>query len=310
MRGRLTIVALALLLAASTARAQRNPRDSGLVVEPVRGIYGHLLEGRFGELSGLYFDPYRRELYVCDAGSRRIAIVDDRGVPTFSFGSSRNLVTPRHVVVDRSGRMVVADSGYRGLRMFDYDGAVLPDLDLSEVPEAGQPLRALALAFGPGGELYVLDGSNRRLIVLTLEGRLLRVQTAPPGRADLLRAPVDVDVGPGGEVVVADAAGLPVQVYAPDGTFLRGWGDHDVGLDSFSLPSAVAIDGEGRILVADTLRQDVKIFSPDGRFLTNFGGFGTRPGQLLYPVDVTTDREGRVFVAERAGRRVQIYRVK
>lgn len=304
-----TLAAAVSVVAAQTADRPRGP-EPVLVIEPIRGIYGHLLEGPFLQPSGVYYDRHQNEIFICDAGGRRIAIADDRGFPTFSLGSPKTLISPKRVAVDPSGRILVADVGYQGIRVFDYDGQVLRDLDLSGVPRAQKPLQASALALGEGGRLYILDAGNRRVVATGLDGSRPTVFQAPPGRKDLLQAPSDLDLTPEGNLAISDGRGLPVQIYEPSGKFVRGWGDHDVGLSSFSLPSGIAVDGEGRVYVADSLRQDIKVFSAKGEFLTNFGGWGTRPGQVRYPVDVASDKNDRVFVAERVGSRVQIYRVR
>jgi DNA-binding beta-propeller fold protein YncE len=293
------------------ARRQRAPERPGLIIEPIRGIFGHLVEGPFQRPAGVYFDRHQKELLICDPGTRRIAIADDRGVPTFSFGSKSLLEAPRRVVVDSEGRIYVADSGHDVIRVFDYDGSSLGDLDLSELAPAELPLRAVGLALTDDEEtLYVLDANNKRVIVTDLAGSQARAFGPPPGTSDLLRTPIDLDIAPTGELVISDSSGLAVQVYLPSGKFLRGWGQHEVGMSNFSLPSGLAVDGAGRIFVADRLRQDVKVFDANGDFITNFGGLGRGPGEMTYPIDVGSDRVDRIFVAESAGRRVQIFRVR
>ncbi len=281
-----------------------------LEVRPVGVLYGYLLEGPFQQPAGVFFDRHHRELYVCDAAARRILIADESLFPIFSFGNEELLGSPRGVAVDREGRMYVADSGQPTLRVFDYDGTPLPPFDLA-APEGDKPPRPGSVVLSPEGDrLYVLDVANDRVLVLSVGGELQRVISAPRGRGDLLRSPVDLDLTPRGELVVTDSAGLAVQLYDTSGRFVRGWGSHDVGIANFSLPAGVAVDTQGRIYVADTLRHDVKVFAPDGTFLAHFGGWGDGPGQLRYPVDVATDGAFRIFVSERVNLRVQAFEVR
>jgi sugar lactone lactonase YvrE len=283
--------------------------ETRLVIEPVRALYGHLLEGAFLQPSGVYYDTHRQELYVADLGGRRIAIADRESFPTFSFGSRHTLVAPGRLVVDAEGRILVVDAGHPAVRVFDFDGRPLDDLDLGGLPDADNDTQVVALALDGDGKLYLLDHANRRVVVLDEQRRFVRAFSAPPRRDDLLLSPRDLDVLPDGRIVVSDGRGLAVQVYSARGKFLRGWGRHDVGMSNFSHPAGLCVDAASRIYVTDTLRQDVKVFSAEGEFITNFGGLGTRPGEVGYPVDVTTDRRGRLFVSERSGRRVQEFRV-
>ena len=257
----------------------------------------------------MYYDRVGEELYFCDPGARRIGIADRRGVPTYSFGSEETLNSPARVVVDHDGRILVADLGHGGVRVFDYDGSVLPDLDLAVLPQAERSPRINALGLAEDGTIYLVDAANRRIVALDGDGKYAGTITPPSDRTDLLVSPADLDVGPSGELVVSDSKGVAVQVYDPRGGFLRGWGAHAVGASDFSLPAGLAVDGKGRIYVADTLRQDIKVFSSDGRFLTNFGGFGVGRGQVIYPVDVASDRKDRLFVSEKGGRRIQVFQV-
>jgi len=280
-----------------------------LRVVPVRSIHGHLFEGQFIDLACVYYDAYQQEIFICDPGAHRIAVATSGGVPTFSFGSEATLTSPGSLVVDEEGRIYVADQGYEGIRVFDYDGQPLADLDLSAVPAADKPLRPTALTRGADGTLYVVDALNRRIVIVSADGKRARAFKSPAARADLLLSPADIDLTPDGNLAIVDSQGVAVQIFTPEGVYLRGWGEHEIGHHNFSLPSGIAVDGAGRIFVSDTLRQDVKVFDSEGAFIMNFGGMGTGPGAVRYPVDVASDRNGRVFVVDRNNVRIQIFRV-
>lgn len=280
-----------------------------LRVVPVRNIHGHLFEGQFIDLACVYYDTYQQEIFICDPGAHRIAVATSGGVPTFSFGSEATLTSPGSLVVDEEGRIYVADQAYEGIRVFDYDGQPLADLDLSAVPTAERPLRPTALTRGADGTLYIVDALNKRIVVLSADGKRARAFKSPAARADLLLSPADIDLMPDGNLAIVDSQGVAVQIFTPEGSYLRGWGEHDIGYHNFSLPSGIAVDGAGRIFVSDTLRQDVKVFDSEGAFIMNFGGMGSGPGAVRYPVGVASDRDGRVFVVDKNNVRIQIFRV-
>jgi sugar lactone lactonase YvrE len=309
--GRVLAVALASWVVGAapgtSPRAAERPR---LAIEPVRALYGHLLEGPFLEPAGVFYDTRANELYVCDRGAHRIAIADERGFPVFSFGSKQTLTSARQLVVDEKGRIFVADGGHPHIRVFDYDGASLPDRIVAGPWDTARPVRPSSLALSPDGTLFLIDTANRRILRGDLDNGPFEPLRTHAARRDLLVAPADLEIAPDGNLVVSDQRGLAVQVYSPEGRFLRGWGRHEVGIADFSHPAGVAVDEAGRVYVADTLRQDVKVFTAEGEFITNLGGFGVGRGQFQFPEDVATDRRGRVFVSERAGRRVQVFRVR
>lgn len=307
---KVTQIVLAALSAAMVTVVTAQARDAdSLRVVPRRSIHGHLFEGQFIDPTCAFYDRHQDEIFVCDPGAHRIAVATSAGVPTFSFGSEATLVSPNGLVVDDEGRIYVADQGHEGIRVFDYDGQPLADLDVSAVPPADKPFRPVSLALAGDGTLYAVDPSNRRVVVLPADRKQAREFRSPPARADLLMSPTDIDLTPEGDLAIVDAQGVAVQIFTPEGDYLRGWGEHDVGHHNFSLPSGIAVDEEGRVFVSDTLRQDVKVFEADGSFLLNFGGLGSGPGAVRYPVDVVSDGNGRILVVERNNFRVQIFEV-
>lgn len=305
-RSRALLPAALVALTASLAVAAQQPRWQ---VAPVRAIYAHFNEGRFLRLSGVHFDRNAGELFFIDASGHRVGVADRRGVSLFSFGSADGLRSPARLVVDRRGRILLADMAHDAIEVFDYDGTRLPDLPLEDLPPAAATPAWSAIALDDDERLYLADQANDRLVVAERDGRVVRTIQAPSERPELLRDVVDLEISPDGELVLVSATGLAVQVYDRGGRFLRGWGEHELGPENFSLPGGLAIDELGRVFVTDTLRQEVKIFSADGEFLFVFGGPGIGRGRFGHPVDVASDRDGRLFVTERSGKRVQVFEI-
>ena len=107
-----------------------------------------------------------------------------------------------------------------------------------------------------GGEVYVCDQQNFRMVVFGLDGSFVR-QWGTEG------FPEGVAVN-GDEVLVTDSDNL-VQVFGVDGSFVELWGDPDGGLGvgagggagQFDVPYGIAVS-EGEVFVSS--RHCVQVF--------------------------------------------------
>src|SRR5262245_34948132 len=73
-----------------------------------------------------------------------------------------------------------------------------------------------AVAIGPAGDVYVLDGVNNRVLVFQPDGRL-QFAISPAGEAALSQ-PVGLRIATDGRLWIADSGNGRVVVCAPDGT--------------------------------------------------------------------------------------------
>ena len=78
-----------------------------------------------------------------------------------------------------------------------------------------------AVAFGPGGELHVLDGQGTRVVVLDETGGHAWTFGRKGGGPGELQMPMAMTVLPDGRVVIRDDARRSYQVLAADGTYER-----------------------------------------------------------------------------------------
>lgn len=78
-----------------------------------------------------------------------------------------------------------------------------------------------ALAFGPAGDLFVLDGSFAQVVVFDTLGHVMRRFGARGDGPAELREPVGWTVDPGGHVWVGDAGSRSLKVFGPEGAHLR-----------------------------------------------------------------------------------------
>ena len=153
--------------------------------------------------------------------------------------------------------------------------APIPGYRLEAVwPAAAHGLPApMAVAAGPDGRVWLLDGSNgqktRSLVALSPEGQKVETRPAPPDALDL--APE-----PGGDIYLGSAAKSPlyhrsIGRYPASGTPV--WKQPEEGASGTGLGATA-----GRVFLTDPLKTKYKENKPSGG--TSRRGFGrTRSGE-------------------------------
>lgn len=216
--------------------------------------------------------------------------------PVDRLEADPSMDAPGGIDVDSAGRVHVLDAGNDRVVTFGTDGStsVIGDGQLTTKGFGG-------LAVGPDDELYVVDGDNSRVAVLTLDGTLLRVIGADgePGEGGFATA-IGIAVA-GDEVFVTDDEAPWVQVFGTDGAYRRRFGGPEV----LEHATGIAVAADGTVFVADYALRSVTAFTPDGevdgvwRNPGVAGTFGTPEGLLALDdgtVLVTDYRRGAVSV--------------
>jgi len=178
-------------------------------------------------------------LYVADRGAHTIRKITSRGVVstlagtglpgyTDGMGSIAQFHDPMTVVVDRSGRLFVADSGNHAIRM------IMPGGRVSTV--AGSPLAGAVdgrgaaarfnwptgLAVDPRDNLYVADSNNALIRMISPDGQVTTLagighagSDDGPGETAGFHFPTGVAVDRQGDVYVADSANHMIRLISP-----------------------------------------------------------------------------------------------
>jgi phage tail-like protein len=223
-------------------------------------------------------------VYFTDPSRSRLLWIDpcsgtDSPVPCWSAGgeAGARLRSPRGLALHplRSA-LAVADSGNHRVLLIDTATLQLlavwgqPDVWSAPTPgsEPGRFDTPTSLAFGRGGELYVVDSGNRRVQKLGPGGAVVASFWDNASAAGLQR-PVALAVGEaaaGDEVYVLDAEPVAVHVFDAQGTRLRHFtvaaGD----------PLALAIAGDV-LLLGDNARRRLLVLRLDGAPVGEAEGF-------------------------------------
>lgn len=273
-------------------------------IAPVVIFNQHFYSGSFNSPMGIFCDPRTGEIYVADTGNNLIGIFNPRGFNIFSFGANENVKSPIKVMADATGRIYVLEIERKFVRVFNYRGDYLRNLDLPELK--GGNIAAMATDFK--GNFYFAREDTCEVLVYDVNFKLQERFGSRGDEDGQFSSISGIASDKDGKIYVTDRVGTPVQVFDRYGNYIRGWGSHDMGPENFSLPEAVAVDSKGRVIVIDALRQEIKFFSSEGKFLNRFGGLGADPGNLTFPADISIDSADQLYVIEKGGARGQVFR--
>ena len=169
---------------------------------------------------------------------------------------------------------------------------------------------------GPDGNLYVIDGSTSRVLVLDDTGKLVKSwgsKGTGEGQFDFGRNPSDGDfiggvaVAADGSVYVADTVNRRIQEFSAKGKFVRQWGQFGNDDGQFLEPFDIDVAPDGSVYVVDDTRDDIQEFDSHGGFIARIGRHGTGPGELNYTSTVEVDQNGVVYNADWDNNRVQAW---
>ena len=199
-------------------------------------------------------------IYVADAGLQAIVALDPEGRVLRVVGGKDDLVNPADVVLCPDGsRLYVSDSKAHQVVVFDAASG----RKLSTLGEAGEGDGQFgfptSLAFGPEGNLFVVDQINARVQVFAEDGEYLdKIGGLGLGFGNFVR-PKDVAVDEVGFIYVTDNAFNNVQLFDVDFSLLTFVGAGGTRPGTFHGASGIAVQ-EDRFAVVDQLGRRVQVF--------------------------------------------------
>ena len=157
--------------------------------------------------------------------------------------------------------------------------------ELVETQTAYEPVRSMTrfgeetlkdpqdLRMGPDGNLYIADTGNKRILVVSREGELIREIKDKKN----FKTPSGVNVDAQGNIYVADESARAVLVYSPEGELIRTWQKptHPLfGETAPYKPRKVVIDKRGNLYICSKGNTNgIVQISPagEGEFLGYYG---------------------------------------
>jgi DNA-binding beta-propeller fold protein YncE len=220
--------------------------------------------------------------------------------------SGEGLDKPYGVAV-RNGRVYVGDTVGRSVMMFDLNAGRFTRIGMDDPGSLRMPF---GMDVDPQGNLYVLDGTLKRVHVYDPNGKFVRMMgqdmkwSRPAGLAlDAVRR----------RLYVVDAGGVDSKdhrVRALDldtGKLLFEIGRRGDGPGEFNLPRDAVVGADGLLYVVDSGNFRVEVFDAEGKFVKTFGAVGRQGGQFSRPKEIAADTQGNIYVADSAFGNFQIF---
>lgn len=216
-------------------------------------------------------------------------------MPEYSVGK------PERLLVCRDGRLVVADTHYHRIVVFNQDGQV-QSMFGREGQGRGEFIYPVAIAEDDRQNLYVCEyGGHDRVQVFRRDGTYV----SEFGR---------FGVGPGEFQRPSGIAWRDGRLYIVDAFNNRVHVCNEAG-DAVSLPPGafsaelhypydVGLDGSGAVYVVEYGAGRITKFSPTGELVGRRGSTGAGAGQFSTPWGLGVAESGEVFVADTGNRRV------
>jgi DNA-binding beta-propeller fold protein YncE len=227
--------------------------------------------GTLREPWGIAVDADGRVI-VADTWNHRVQIFSAEGEPITAWGvfervdpafaesgSTVGFYGPRDVEVDARGRIYVADTGNKRVRVYDSNGEFV--LDIGEAgAQPGQLLEPVGLAINDfAGEIYVASTWNKRIDVFNLDGGFMRSWDVPAwygttATADSGNRPYLALDRSARYLFVTDPDSARVMVYDTNGAPMLQFGrlgSAPFSLGQFGVLGGITFDEDNRLIMAD-----------------------------------------------------------
>lgn len=201
-------------------------------------------------------------------------------------------------VMPSGGSFVVADKHNHRVQWWTGQSAIAFPLARDEHDKEAMPMDVAWSAVRK--ELFVVDGTVNRVLVVTAKGRLLRQWGGFEEATGIALAPDHRTV------LVCDKGANRIREFSVFGEFVRQWGTSGKDPGQLDEPLHLAVYGT-EVYVTDST-PNVQVFDRLGAFVRLLGD-KTTDSQLRFPRGLCVYR-GLVWVADYGNSRVQVYNAR
>ncbi|MCW2766761.1 MAG: hypothetical protein JWO11_2720 [Nocardioides sp.] len=256
------------------------------------------------------------EVWVLDAGNKRVLIYDKNGTYLRTFGTAGT--GPGKLGFDTRGLALDLDNGWAyvtdasdgTVEKFSLSGTPLATFTVAG-PDPGTYGGPRELTVGQDHNVYVMDYTGERVVVFSPSGQILRQMPEVPDPAPNggFNQPEGVAVDQtSGQVYVSDTFNHRIQRFSSTGTFQAKWGYRGRGTgDAMDYPRGIAVDRQDRtVWLNNTRSANIKHYTSSGGFLGDFGDQGAADNQFYYSRGISVGTDGRLYVPDSGNRRLKV----
>lgn len=247
----------------------------------------------------------RSRLFVSDSQAQLIHVMDLRTRKYEQWTPDEDVAFLEHpagLCYDAAGRLYVSDSLAGLVHVFDDVGNWLGTLGQDHLS------RPAGLALDNArAHLYVADAAAHQVVVLSLDGQLVRrigERGWEPGKFNF---PTNVAFDSRDQLYVSDSLNFRIQVFDENDQLVSQVGSKGDRPGYFAQPKGIALDSEDHLYVVDAQFESVQLFNANGDLLLNFGNEGHDPGEFWLPSGIWIDENDRIWIADVYNRRVQVF---
>lgn len=210
-------------------------------------------------------------------------------------------------VAARNGRIYVGDTVARNVVVFDLNAKKFTRIGVDDPGALRMPF---GMELDTAGNLYVVDGTLKRVHVYDANGKFLRML----GHDMKWSRPVGLAIdNERKRLYVVDAGGVDSQEHKVrvldlgTGKLLSEIGKRGEGPGEFNLPRDAVVGKDGQLYVVDAGNFRVQVFDRDGKYVKTIGGIGRQSGQFSRPKEIAVDAQGNIYVVDTGFGNFQIF---
>jgi DNA-binding beta-propeller fold protein YncE len=215
---------------------------------------------------------------------------------------------PTGLTMSHDGRLLVADTHYYRVLVYEKDGTPVPEATLGgeHGTGPGQFGWVTDVAEDSRGNWFVSEyGESDRIQKFSPQGEFLLQWGGTGAEPGQFRRPQALAVDSQDRVWVADSCNHRIQVFDDEGKLLFAWGEEGSKPGQLYYPYGLALGPHGEVYVCEYGNHRIQKFTPEGKSLGVWGSTGRRPGELFNPWSLVLDNQGRVHVLDSNNHRVQ-----
>ncbi|MFB3885107.1 MAG: NHL repeat-containing protein [Thermodesulfobacteriota bacterium] len=199
---------------------------------------------------------------------------------------------PEGVACNEKGLLIVGDTGNGRLLQYSYQEKSLKDGREIRVPQLPCPIR---IQVNSKGEIFALDGKERRIIRLSAEGEYKGYVNPEGVPSPSSFVPRSFKIDSKDNFYILDIFGARVILISPDGKYQR----HVDFPKDYGFFSDLQVDLKGSIFLVDSVKH--RVFSA-GKEAKEFSALTQNlRGYLNFPTAMTSDNRGMIYLVDENG---------